>query len=72
MTVVNWVSELKNENGVGVHLFELFFELSWRFSVMIEPVVPDNFCQLFDFTADQPVTGWRDMGFDVWVFAGTD
>ena len=66
VTIVNWVSELEDKDGIGAELFESGSEFKWRLSVLVESVVPLDAVKSFKITTDEPVSLLVDF-LDVWV-----
>ena len=66
VTIVNWVSELEDKDGIGAELFESRSEFKWRLSVLVESVVPLDAVKSFKITTDEPVSLLVDF-LDVWV-----
>ena len=69
VTIVNWVSELEDKDGIGAELFESRSEFKWRLSVLVESVVPLDAVKSFKITTDEPVSLLVDF-LDVWVVDG--
>ena len=69
VTIVNWVSELEDKDGIGAELFESRSEFKWRLSVLVESVVPLDAVESFKITTDEPVSLLVDF-LDVWVVDG--
>ena len=69
VTIVDWVSELEDENGIGAEFFESGSELEWSLSVLVQTVVPLNSMKSFKITTDEPVSLFVDL-LDVWVVDG--
>lgn len=69
VTIVDWVSELEDKDGIGAELFESGSELEWSFSVLVESVVPLDSVKSLEITTDEPVSLLVDF-LDVWVVDG--
>jgi len=69
VTIVDWVSELEDKDGIGAELFESGSELEWSLSVLVESVVPLDSVKSLKITTDKPVSLLVDF-LDVWVVDG--
>ena len=71
VAIVDWVTELEDEDGISAHLFEFGSELEWGLAVVVKTVVPSHALKGLDVTAGEPVSLLVDH-LDVWVVLGVD
>lgn len=69
VAVVDWVTELEDEDGISAELFEASTELERGLSVLVHTVVPGNSVKSFDVTTAKPVTLFVDH-LDMWMVDG--
>ena len=71
VTIVDWVTELEDKDGISAHILEFLSEFKWSLTVVIETVVPFHALKGLNITTGEPVTLFVDH-FDVWVILGVD